>query len=782
MGSSMNIRIYPLRALHLLAFILVFLGAILAGCTSVSAVDEGQSPGINLALNPSESELRPILAVPRTDPMGEVTGFLTHNALGSLLFSQHGLTLALLDPLVEDPGVSQIPLQVLQVSYQDSAPGMIPEGGDVRQGVVNRYLGSDPAAWEEGLPIFGSIRYENLYPGIDLVYTGVESWKSGALQLKGTFYIAPGGDPTQIQWTYSGAVEVALTAAGDLEIVVRGSDPEAEPIVLTEYAPVAWQENGPDKIDVPAHFVVDAEGGVGFAVGAYDPERPLIIDPVLEYSTYLGGEAYDEGLDVAVDGARGAVVVGTTMSVEFPSDLPLKEELTGTRNIFLTKFSRDGLEVDFSNFLGGSGSDVGQSIAIDTIGDIYVAGYTLSPDFPATAMNEVPPDGGGENGFVVKFSLSGGTIRYSAVIGGLDDDRFLSVDVDSGGSAYLVGYSASDDFPLSAPIQSRYGGGETDAVYLKLSSVGNEMVISSYLGGSASEEAYGIAVDRDGSPYITGFTTSIDFPTRGPLQDELGGLQDAFLTKVSEDYEAYVYSTYLGIGAASVGNDVVVDRDEHAYLVGTMERSEEEGRGGSDAFVLRLGETGETLDINIVLGGNGDDEGFALGLDRDQNIYVVGFTESDDLNTANSFQPDYGGDGDGFLAQLNPAGELVTYNYIGGSEFDVANGITVFGSGDAMIVGVTFSGDFPTVNPYQRNNRGDGDVFLMKIGEVEFVPTPSPTNTPGPTPLPPTATPEPTVFKSIVDSDTFLYGIFGLIGLVVLLLIIEIIRNARRKR
>ena len=193
-------------------------------------------------------------------------------------------------------------------------------------------------------------------------------------------------------------------------------------------------------------------------------------------------------------------------------------------------------------------------------------------------------------------------------------------------------------------------------------------------------------------------------------------------------------------------------------------------------------ETGETLDINIVVGGNGDDEGFALGLDRDQNIYVVGFTESDDLNTANSFQPDYGGDGDGFLAQLNPAGELVTYNYIGGSEFDVANGITVFGSGDAMIVGVTFSGDFPTVNPYQRNNRGDGDVFLMKIGEVEFVPTPSPTNTPGPTPLPPTATPEPTVFKSIVDSDTFLYGIFGLIGLVVLLLIIEIIRNARRKR
>jgi hypothetical protein len=213
-----------------------------------------------------------------------------------------------------------------------------------------------------------------------------------------------------------------------------------------------------------------------------------------------------------------------------------------------------------------------------------------------------------------------------------------------------------------------------------------------------------------------------------------------------------------------------------------MERTEEEERGGTDVFVLRLGEAGDTLDINIVLGGSGDDEGFDLDLDKDQNIYVVGSTESDDLEAANSFQAGYGGEGDGFLAQLNPAGELVTYNYIGGSNFDVANGITVFGSGDAVIAGVTFSADFPTVNPMQRNYRGEGDVFMMKVGEVEFVPTPAPTNTPEPTPLPPTPTPIPTALESIVESDTFLYAIIGLMGLVLILLIVEVVRNGRRKR
>ncbi len=209
---------------------------------------------------------------------------------------------------------------------------------------------------------------------------------------------------------------------------------------------------------------------MGFKIGAYDRAFPLVIDPVLEYSTFFGGEGFDEGLDVAVDGSRSPVVIGTTLSVEFPSDLPLQEELVGSRNIFITKFTRDGLGVDFSTFLGGTGDDVAQSVAVDAAGEIYLAGYSLSTDFPATALRAIPEESGGENGFVVKVSLSGGSLRYGALVGGFDDDRILSLDVDSGGNTYLTGYTASDDFPLVDPLQGRYGGGETDAIYMKISS------------------------------------------------------------------------------------------------------------------------------------------------------------------------------------------------------------------------------------------------------------------------------------------------------------------------
>jgi hypothetical protein len=643
-------------------------------------------------------------------------------------------------------------------------------------------FGSDPDEWQVGVTAYSGLRYSDLYPGIDLTVDGLGSFGGGNLQLKGTYHVAPRHDPAQIRWRYEGPVQVRLEPNGDLRLEVAGGSGTSDEELLWERAPVAWQAINGVQVAVEAGYRLDEDGIVRFQVGEYNPAYELVLDPTIEYGTFLGGSGYEEAFGVAVDGARSVVVAGATVSADYPSGLPLPEALVGTNNVFITKISRDGSQIDFSTVLGGSGEDTASGVVVDSAGDIYLTGNTFSTDFPILLPGQVPVDDTEGNIFVVKLSLSGGTIRYSTIYGGSGADSANDIAVDTGGSVYVGGSTNSEDFPQAEPIQAAYAGGESDGFILRLNASGNTLLYSSYLGGNANDTLQAIDVDRRGSVYVTGQTDSIDFPTVTALQDELGGLQDAFLTKLNSDMTGYDYSTYLGFGIGSVGNDIHVDREGNAYVVGTMDRNEDEGRGGSDVFVLRLNEDGSDLNINLVLGGDGDDDGVGIGLDRDTNVYVTGYTESTDLQNAGTFQSGYGGDGDAFLAQLSPSGELVAYNYIGGSNFDRANAIEVISSGDAVVAGVTFSVDFPVINPQQSVNRGEGEVFVIKIEDVKVVPTPVPTSTPEPTALPPTATPIPTALESIVESDAFLYGLFGFMGFVFILMVIEVVRSGRRRR
>ncbi|MCG8352809.1 MAG: SBBP repeat-containing protein, partial [Chloroflexales bacterium] len=380
------------------------------------------------------------------------------------------------DPRRDEPAPAPPPPSVLRLRF-DGAQRNPPIAGVERlSGVANFIRGNDPAGWYTGLPTYAGIIYQELYPGIDLRYDGAGK------RMKGTYLVAPGADPRQIRWRYDGASDVRIDpATGDLKITVpappaAGAGVE---ITMTEAAPYAWQTIDGQQVDITVSYALAADNTVRFDLGAYDPAYPLTLDPLLEYSSYLGGNGMDEGY----------------------------------------------------------------GIAADPEGNTYLTGETYSSTFPLE--NEVQPRQGKRDVFVSKFDASGAKLIYSTYLGGKnDDDHGASIAVDTAGSAYLTGYTDSDDFPTT-PGAAFTDLPSRDAFVTKLAPAG-ALVYSSYLGGDSNDYGYGIAVDADGYAYVTGYTYSDDFPRVNAYMTELAGYADVFVTKFNQTGSALVYSTYLG--------------------------------------------------------------------------------------------------------------------------------------------------------------------------------------------------------------------------------------------
>lgn len=661
----------------------------------------------------------------------------------------------------------------LRIAFLAGLPAARLHGFDLLPSKASYFLGTDPEKWAVNLPVYGGIRYQALYPGIDLLIGGVDG--EGAT-IERTYEVSPGANPAAILWRYRGVRALWVDPAGDLHIELPGGD------MLVESAPRAWQLRDGRAVPIEAAYRVTPEGDVGFELGPYHPAYPLTIDPVLSFSTLLGGGLYDEALGVAIDAARNIYLVGSTLSMDFPVDFPPAPELQENRNIFVVKLSREEGNLESSVVLGGSGEDVGRALAIDLAGDVFITGSTNSIDFPTTRPPQVPEESG-ENVFVLKLSVSGGVLRYAHVFGGAGSEVGQAIAVDGSGSAFLAGRTDSTDFPTASPLQPGPGGGEADAFVAKLNPLGTEFEFSTYLGGDFFEEALGLAVDRTGSVYVTGVTDSAeDFPLHEPYQDAMEGFRDAFVTRLVPDGGGFVFSTFLGLGETTAGQAVALDRDGGVLIAGAVSPlSDEEEEGSSDAFLARLSPEGEELTYQRQLGGGGDDEAFALAVDRAGNVFVTGATDSPDLAVDGSLQAGYGGNGDAFLAQVDPAGNPVTSNYLGGSGFDAGYGIAVDGVGNAVVAGLTFSSDFPTLTPLQSGYAGDGDVFVLRIEEVEFVPTPVPTDPPPPPPPTPEPTAVPGIIDTLVESNNFLYGVAGLIVLLFLLIVWEMFSGGRRR-
>jgi hypothetical protein len=607
-------------------------------------------------------------------------------------------------------------------------------GEEELPGKANYFIGNDPKKWRTNLPTYAQVRYQGVYPGVDLVYYGNQGG-----QLEYDFVVAPGADPSAIALDV-GAVREPPRAHRDAPLQ---STADGGLVISTEIGPVQlekpliYQEDSGWRREIPGGYVLKNAHEVAFRVGAYDPTRPLVIDPVLAYSTYLGGNEGDYGEGIAEDASGNTYVAGSTESSDFPTSAgAFQTALAGGVNVFVTKLNPTGTALVYSTYLGGNGPDYGDGIAVDSSGNAYVTGRTDSTNFPTTAgafQTALQATlAGRANAFVTKLSPSGSALVYSTYLGGTNFDGGDAIAVDSSGNAYVTGWTASTNFPttagafqtaLASPVG--YGG---NAFVTKLNPTGTAPVYSTYLGGNLVDVAHGIAVDSSGNAYVTGGTRSPNFPTTaGAFQTSLAGFSNAFVTRLNSTGSALVYSTYLGGSNKDEAYGIALDSSADPFVTGeTMSSNfpitpgafQTALAGSENAFVTKLNPAGTALIYSTYLGGSGQDSAYGIAVDSSGNANVTGpATSSNFPTTAGAFQTSLAGTANAFVTTLNASGSALVYStYLGGSSADSGYGIALDALGNAYVTGSTESSNFPTTTgAFQTSLQGLTNAFVAKF-------------------------------------------------------------------
>lgn len=591
--------------------------------------------------------------------------------------------------------------------------------------MTHSFRGSDPARWRHSA-LYSRVRYTGVYPGIDLVFYGRER------QLEHDFILAPGADPDVIKLGLDGAERLEIDPAGDL--VVSLGDRE-----VRLCRPVSYQEVGGARQEVESRFrLLPASGQVrqvGFEVGAYDRSRPLVIDPVLVYSTYLGGREEDSAGAVAVDPVGNVYVTGYTITNEPPSDFPLTpgalQTATSWYDVFITKLDRSGALV-YSALLGGESSDGASGIVVDATGHAYITGLTDSPDFPLVNPLQPGPKDYTPDAFVLKLSADGSGLLFSTTLGGSFYETGIDIGMDASGALYVTGATDSVDFPQPGfpPLPAVFRG-STVVFVVKLAPGATGLIYSRTFGG-IDHVQFGqrIAVDAAGRAHVTGFTGSALFPVTNAVQPSLGGDYDAFALKLDRD-GTVVYSTYLGGVGADTGTGIALDAAGNAYVTGgtlsdgfpVKSALQPFRRGGRDSFVTKLSPAGSLL-YSTYLGGEDNDQGSAIAVDRAGNVYVTGGTNSTDYPVVDPLQTGCAPNPPGvtlrafdvFLTRISGGGLSIDFSTcLGGSSSEGSSDIALFPAGDVVIVGATSSSDFPLRQPLQPSYGGSGDAFVTRI-------------------------------------------------------------------
>ena len=459
-------------------------------------------------------------------------------------------------------------------------------------GKSHYFIGNDPKKWHTNIPHYARVRYEEVYPGVDLVYYGTPR------QLEYDFVVASGADPSAITLGFQGANRLEIDAQGDL-MVHSGMGGQ-----LRQRRPLIYQEVNRVRREIRGDYVLRGKHEVGFQVGHYDASRPLIIDPVLLVSsTFLGGSDFDSGRGIAVDPRGNAYVMGETRSVGFPTTAgAFDTSFNSEFDAFVIKLNPAGSELVYSTFLGGSFNDVedfGLDIAVDPRGNAYVTGLTNSADFSTTPGAFATFLNGDYDVFVTKLNPAGSKLRYSTFLGGNAFEQGFGIALDSQGNAYVSGFTCSTDFPTTAGAFDTSLNGNCDPFVTKLNPAGSNLRYSTFLGGNAFDEGGRIAVDSQGNAYVSGFTCSTDFPTTaGAFDTSFNGICDAFVTKLNSTGSKLRYSTFLGGSAFEAGWGIAVDFRGNAYVTGVTDPTDfpttagafdtSHNGGFQDAFVSKL--------------------------------------------------------------------------------------------------------------------------------------------------------------------------------------------------
>ncbi len=585
-------------------------------------------------------------------------------------------------------------------------------GLDRRPGESNYFLGADPSQWRAHVSHYGRVRAERVYPGIDLVYYGSQS------AIEFDFLVAPGADPSQIRLRFDGATP---RVAENGELVLHNP---SSPVRLKKL--VVYQPFGKTRRTVPGRFRVDPSGRVRFALGAYDKSLPLVIDPVLSYSTLLAASSAN-GLGIAVDASGNTYITGETGNV-FRTSNALQPTLGNGRAAFVAKFNSTGTELLYATFLSGTTTESGAApgsagyrITVDRSGNAYLVGTTNATNFPVTAGTVQPINRGGVDLFVSKLNATGSALIYSSYLGGAQNEDasigLPGIAIDAAGNTYVSGATASRNFPVTAgAFQTTYGGGNFDAFLAKIDPIGSTLVYSTYLGSATTDAATALAVDASGNAYLAGIADSAAFPkTPAAYQPAFkGGGGDLFLAKVNPNGTTLLYSTLLGGRGEEAAFGLAVDPAGNAFLGGFTNSADfpvtaqafQKTAQADSSFVVKVNSAGTDLVYSTFLGGSRGDYANRLAVDAQGNAIIAGFTESPDFPvTPDAFQSGLGlrrrGAGTtaaaaAFLAKLNPAGTALLYStYFGGSTADEAKDLALDSAGNAYLIGTASSINFP---------------------------------------------------------------------------------------
>jgi hypothetical protein len=644
---------------------------------------------------------------------------------------------------------------------------------------VSYFLGNDAAQWHADVPVWGGVRYVDLYPGIDLELRG----EGGQWQPR--IIAQPGADLGTMRLRVEGAGEIILD--GDSLRLTAAIGSVTLPPLLT----------GDGTLLQPTI----TDDGITFARHPFNP-FPESVDgashtpTILIYSTFLGGSGFDFGDGIAVDSSGAAYVTGWTYSPDFPTTPGVFQTTYGggtcgvppntypCYDTFVTKLNLAGTMLEYSTYLGGSDSDQGADIAVDTSGEVYVTGVTYSPNFPITTGAFQTTWGGGTCGsspcpdaFMTKLNAVGSALVYSTYLGGGNYDGSIEISLGASGVVYIAGYTGSPNFPTTSGAFQTIYAGNGDAFVTKLNASGSGLIYSTFLGGDGPDGGFGIAVDMSGVAFVTGDTRSTNFPTTPGAFDPTCGSYlslcdpDAFITRLNASGSGLIYSTFLGGDGYDSGYGIGVDANGAAYVIGwstsedfptTPGAFQTTLNGGRDAFVAKLNTVGSALVYSTFLGGSSFDYGHSIAVNANGVAYVTGETYSTDFpTTPGAFDPTWNGDSDTFVTKLNSAGSEPEYStYLGGSNDDCYGGcfLTADADGVIYVTGDTYSPNFPiTSGAYQTTCGGGGfgclDAYVTKLDVILNPFTPTPTHTSAPTDTP-TATPTLTITPTATLTPT----------------------------
>lgn len=601
-------------------------------------------------------------------------------------------------------------------------------------GKSNYFLGSDPKNWRTNVPTYGKVRFRAVYPGVDIVYRATEE------SFEYDFELAPEASPRAIRMDFEGAEKVVTEASGDLRVRVHGRD-------MFVRKPVAYQNIMGSRRAIPGRYRARGKKQFGVELARYDDSKPIVIDPVLTFSTYLGGWTTDESGGIAIDSSGNIYVTGNTVSDNFPTSAgAYLRSCRGCPHFpvaFVTKLDPTGSTVFYSTFIGGRVSAENPlhaaAIAVDAAGNAYITGDTFTADFPTTAGAFITNVSAPSAAFAVKLDASGSLV-YSTYLGPSGSGSGIAVD--SLGSAYVVGSTSAVDFPTTAGAFQRARAGAMpsfDAFIVKLDPSGSEAKYATYLGGSDRDSGDAIAVDDDGNAYISGTTNSRDFPTTptafqktyGGVGGCCSGVGDAFVTKLNSTGSALIYSTFLGGDQGDIGSGIALNGTGDAFVTGFTYSLNFPTSPGSfrphvehgDGYIARVNRDGSALVYATYLGGAASPPRVAV--DVTDTAVIVGHANSDDFPTASPVQATGGelGVGSAFVEKLNASGSVPIFStFLGGkSAPDVANAIVLDKAGNAYVAGQAVSTDFPTTQgALQSSKPGGTDVFVAKISNIRL--------------------------------------------------------------